>query len=65
MFLRKLYFILEGLNKHKRPREVAMNSFIEERLNKSLESYLHDTEQSIQFLSSRDSLNTLKKFTRL
>lgn len=64
MLRKKLYFILEDLKKHKRSRDDAMTSYVSERLNDGLVSYLHDTSKSVEFLTSRNGLNTLKKLNR-
>lgn len=64
MLRKKLYFILEDLKKHKRSRNDAMTSYVSERLNEGLVSYLHDTSNSVEFLIARNGLNTLKKLNR-
>ena len=64
MLRKKLYFILEDLEKHKRSRDDAMTSYVSERLNNGLVSYLHDTSKSVEFLIARNGLNTLKKLNR-
>ena len=64
MLRKKLYFILEDLKKHKRSRDDAMTYYVSQRLNEGLVSYLHDTSKSVEFLTARNGLNTLKKLNR-
>lgn len=59
-----LYYILEDLRKHKRSRNASMEAYVSTRLEESLKSYEHNTSQSVDFLTARNSINVLKKLNR-
>lgn len=63
-FQNTLYYILEDLRKHKRSRNDSMEAYVSTRLEESLKSYEHNTSQSVDFLTARNSINVLKKLNR-
>lgn len=41
-----------------------MEAYVSTRLEESLKSYEHNTSQSVDFLTARNSINVLKKLNR-
>ena len=64
MFRDKLYFILNDINKHKRPPDQLMEVCIAERLETALETYMNSLNSSAEYVTKQDSLNVLKKINK-
>ena len=63
-FKDKLYNIREDLDSHKRNRDELLSIMVEERLQKSIESYNHDVANGMAYISRRSSLRVLKKLNQ-
>lgn len=63
-FKDKLYNIREDLNSHKRDKDQLLSLLVEERLQKSIESYNHDVANGMAYISRRSSLRVLKKLNQ-
>ena len=60
----KLYNILDDLSKHKRNKEELLPLYINERLNKSLQTYYKEITNSFNYLKYKDSKDVLNKLNR-
>lgn len=57
---------LEDLSKHKNTnKEDLFLQYVNERLNKSFESYQEELQQSIEYLQRRNELNVIRKLNRM
>lgn len=56
--------IFNDLKNHKHTRSEAMEICIKKRLAKCDESYINEIEDSMKFLSNRNTLNMLKRLGR-
>ena len=63
-FKDKLYNIREDLDSHKRDRDQSLSIMVEQRLQKSMESYNKDIANGIAYISRRSSLRVLKKLNQ-
>ena len=64
MFKSKLYNILDDLQSHSKDRNEIFQKSIEERLEKSLNSYNEQMLESYKYLSTKKEINVLKKINR-
>lgn len=60
----QLINILDDLSRYHRNKHKLLAYYINERLNKSLETYYKDLSSSYNYLSSKDTINVAKKFNR-
>ena len=56
--------MLKDLNQYKRSKEDLTLFYVNERLNKSLESYIEDITKSEKYLNNRKELNLLRKINK-
>ena len=56
--------ILNDLSNYHRNKKELLIYYINQRLNKSLETYYKDLSSSYNYLSSKDTINVAKKFNR-
>lgn len=65
MFKDKLYIILRTIEESKKrdPKKV-LEERVQYRLSRALDAYTHSLNNSYEYLSSKDSLNVLKKLNR-
>lgn len=56
--------VLYDLSKHKRDRNTLLMTYVEERLNKSLQSYYEELTDSFDFLKYKNSQTVLDKMNR-
>lgn len=56
--------IFNDLKNHSHTRSEAMEICIKKRLSKCNESYIKEIEDSMRFLSNRNTLNMLKRLGR-
>ena len=56
--------MLYDLSCHKRDRNYVLTQSISERLNKSLQTYYKELNNSVSYLSSKDEMKVLKKMNR-
>lgn len=56
--------VLHDLSKHKRDRNTLLMTYVEERLNKSLQSYYEELTDSFDFLKYKNSQTVLDKMNR-
>lgn len=59
-----MYNICEDLNSHKRNRDKLLSLMVEERLQKSIDSYNQDAANGMAYISRRSSLRVLKKLNQ-
>ncbi len=64
LFKEKLYYILSDLSKHKHSKSETFAIRVQERLDRSLESYSDELDKSLHYLTYRDTINVLKKMNR-
>lgn len=55
-----LLYILNEMKDYKRPKEDLLVLYINERLNKSLQTYYKELSSSVLFLSSKDEMQVCK-----
>lgn len=60
----KLYNIIKELSSYKRNKNDLLAQYINERLNKSLQTYYKELIDSFDHLKYKDSSNILKKLNR-
>lgn len=60
----KLYNIIKELSFYKRNKNDLLAQYINERLNKSLQTYYKELIDSFDYLKYKDSSNILKKLNR-
>ena len=63
-FSSKLYYILADIQKYKHCRSDSLELHIKKRLEDTLTQYEKQTNQSVEYLTNRDSINVLKKLNR-
>lgn len=56
--------MLKDLNQYKRSKDDLILFYVNERLNKSLESYTEDITKSEKYLNNRKELNLLRKINK-
>lgn len=56
--------MLKDLNQYKRAKDDLILFYVNERLNKSLESYTEDITKSENYLNNRKELNLLRKINK-
>ncbi len=56
--------VLHDLSKHKRDKNTLLMTYVEERLNKSLQSYYEELTDSFDFLKYKNSQTVLDKMNR-
>lgn len=61
MFKDTLYVLLSELSERHRSREDFFEHRVKTRLDESLLSYTQDIDTSIKYLSSKSSLNVMKR----
>lgn len=59
-----LSHILDDLSKHHRSKKEVFMACVEERLNKSLETYQKELDDTFGFLSRRNELRLLKRMNK-
>lgn len=64
MFEDTLAEILKDLNNHKRDKAMLLEMYINDRLNKSLETYYKELSDSLQYLATKSDIKILKKLSR-
>lgn len=64
MFKSQLKYILNDLDKHKRPKQQILAECIQTRLDRSLQSYYQDLMESYNYLCQRNALRLAKKLNR-
>lgn len=57
--------MLKDISKHKRNRDNLLEYYIQERLNKSLETYYIQLSHSLEYLINKDSFRVLKNSNKL
>ena len=57
--------ILKDLNKYKRDKEYLKSFYIEERLNKSLETYYKELIRQSEHLRSKNELRVIRRMNKL
>lgn len=60
----KLYNIIDELSKYERNKEELLTLYINERLNKSLQTYYKEITNSFNYLKYKDGKNVLNKINR-
>lgn len=60
-----LFFMLQELQEYKRDKSVLMPKYVEERLNKSFQTYDKELQQSIQFLTRKHEKSIIKRMKKL
>lgn len=63
-FKTNLKHILTELQYHKRDKQVILETAIQKRLDKSLQSYYQDLVESYEFLANCNSLRMAKRLNR-
>ena len=63
-FKSKLYYILEDIQNYKHTRSDAQELNVQNRLDKALEQYVKQTSISVEYLSTKNEINVLKKLNR-
>lgn len=63
-FSSTLYYILADIQKYKRCKSDVLELHIKKRLEDTLLQYEKQTNQSVEYLTNRDSVNVLKKLNR-
>lgn len=61
MFRDILFNMLEDMSAYHRDKETLLTIHINERLNKSLQTYYKEISKSLDYLSNRNELSILKK----
>lgn len=64
MMIERLFDMINDLSKHNRDKNELQLMYVEERLNKSLQSYYESLNESLSFLYHRNEKNVLKKMNR-
>lgn len=64
IFKDNLKIILNDMSKYHRDKDTLNQLYIEDRLQKSLESYYHELNKSIDYLNTKDQLKLLKKINK-
>lgn len=59
-----IYKMLEELNEHKRDKRYLTQIFIQDRLNKSIETYYDDLTRSYNSLKQKNELHVLRKLNK-
>lgn len=59
-----LYNILEELNTYNRKKSTLLDSYISERLDKSLSTYQNDISKSLEYLIYKDNSKVLKNLNK-
>ena len=60
----KLYNILDDLSKYKHNKDDLFPMYVNERLNKSLQTYYKEITNSFNYLKYKDSNTILKRLNR-
>lgn len=55
-----LYNIIDDLNRYKRDKSKLLTFYVNERLNKSLETYYKELSSSFDYLNHRDGVKVMK-----
>lgn len=59
-----LYSMLEDLSKYHRDKKVLLTYYINQRLNKSLETYYKDLSNSFEYLTNKNDFKVLKNINK-
>ena len=59
-----IYKMLDELSKHKRDKRYLTQIFIQDRLNKSIETYYEDLTRSYNSLKHKNELHVLRKLNK-
>lgn len=60
-----IYQMLKDLGEHKRSKETLLKVFIENRLNKCLETYYDDITSSYESLKQKNEIHILRKLNKV
>lgn len=60
-----IYKMLEELSEHKRDKRYLTQIFIQDRLNKSIETYYDDLTRSYNSLKMKNELHVLRKLNKV
>ena len=60
-----IYQMLKDLGEHKRSKETLLRVFIENRLNKCLETYYDDITSSYESLKQKNEIYILRKLNKV
>lgn len=60
-----IYQMLKDLGEHKRSKETLLRVFIENRLNKCLETYYDDITSSYESLKQKNEIHILRKLNKV
>lgn len=62
MFIDTLNNILNELSEHKNKRDLS--DFVNERLNKSLDTYYKELTNAVKFLTKKENIRMLRKINK-
>lgn len=60
-----VYKMLEEISEHKRDKRYLTQIFIQDRLNKSIETYYDDLTRSYNSLKMKNELHVLRKLNKV
>lgn len=61
----RLFHMLTELSRYHRPRATCMSEYVQERLDKSFNTYEQELQQSLMFLSTKHEKSLIKRIKNL